>query len=36
MGTECADNPFSPFPEAALSDLQARASELALPSRLSA
>jgi hypothetical protein len=30
------DEPFSPFAEAALSDLQARAAELVLPSRLSA
>jgi hypothetical protein len=30
------DEPFSPFAKAALSDLQARAAELVLPSRLSA
>jgi hypothetical protein len=30
------DEPFSPFAEAALSDLQARAAELVLPSKLSA
>jgi AcrR family transcriptional regulator len=30
------DEPFSPFAEAALSDLQARAAELVLPARLSA
>ena len=30
------DEPFPPFADAALSDLQARAAELALPPRLSA
>ena len=31
-----ADEPFPPFADAAMSDLQARAADLFLPSRLSA